>query len=59
MGYEVTIICDECGSIIVAARTATKARKEGIRDKVMVRRDGKDICADCDRRTRRSTHGDN
>jgi hypothetical protein len=53
MAAEVTIVCDDCAAIIVAAKTATEARKEGIRDKMMVRRDGKDICATCDERRKR------
>jgi hypothetical protein len=53
MSAEVTIVCDLCAVIIVAARTATEARREGIRDKMMVRdEDGKDICRDCNKRRR-------
>lgn len=56
MAAEVTIVCDECSAVIVAAKTATQARKEGIRDGVMVRRKGEDICRQCnDRRKRKSS----
>lgn len=50
MAKEVTIVCDRCSAIIVAADTAKEARAEGIRDKAMVRRKGEDICAQCNER---------
>ena len=53
MAAEVTIVCDRCSAIIVAANTATQARKEGIRDGVMVRRKGEDICKQCEEREKR------
>lgn len=53
MSVEVTIVCDNCAAIIVAARTAGEARKEGLRDKALVRRNGQDICAECNERARR------
>lgn len=51
MAAEVTIVCDDCSAIIVAARTATEARKEGVRDKLMVRKNKKDICRFCNDRS--------
>lgn len=43
----------ECSVIIVAAKTATLARKEALRDKAMVRRNGEDICSECNEREKR------
>jgi hypothetical protein len=53
MSVEVTIVCDECSAIIVAASTAGEARREGLRDGAMVRRGTKDICMECVRRQER------
>lgn len=53
MAAEVTIVCDRCSGIIVAAATAGKARKEGVRDKTMVRKNGEDICRECNERDKR------
>lgn len=50
MSVEVTIVCDECSAIIVAAATAGEARREGKRDRCMIQRKGKDICIICARR---------
>jgi hypothetical protein len=44
MGVEHTIYCDQCSTILVSASSVTKARREGSRDKIVFRRDGKDLC---------------
>lgn len=47
MGIEISIVCDSCSSILVAASNVGKARREGRRNKSVVSFNKKDLCPKC------------
>lgn len=53
MSVEITIVCDGCSAIVVAASSVGEARREGKRDGVLFSVNKKDFCAKCHERYRR------
>lgn len=47
MSVEATLVCDDCGRIILAADTPAKARREGREGKMFQRIQGQELCTEC------------
>lgn len=47
MAVETTLICDECGRVIDAGKSAALVRKVARREKTVQRVQGQELCREC------------